>query len=157
MSKILQRTGQIQIYSLYDCLTTTRPTAGRDAENAPLFCIQYIRKGKKTNNPTNTKSQATKTKNAGQDQEQRTKARHTEQAGIQEKEGKRKANTPQVFKPPNHSRTQKPHNQRKTLNPYKYTSAPPNPLKTPLKREIRHISRLMQESKRKERQQRDKR
>lgn len=55
------------------------------------------------------------------------------------------ANTPQAFNPPNYSRVQKPHNPRKDLNPYKYTSAPQNPLKTPLKCEIRHNIGLLQE------------
>ena len=49
---------------------------------------------------------------------------------------KTEANTQQAFKPPNSTRVQKPHKPRKDINPYKYTSAPQNPLKTPLKREI---------------------
>ena len=59
------------------------------------------------------------------------------------KKGKIEANTPQDIKPPNSTRVQKPHNQRKDLNPYKYTSAPQNPPKTPLKREIKPYSNAM--------------
>ena len=57
------------------------------------------------------------------------------------------ANTPQAFNPPNYSRVQKPRKPRKAPKQYKPTRNKRNPLKTPLKCEIRHISRLMQESK----------
>ena len=56
-------------------------------------------------------------------------------------------NTPQAIKPPNYSRVQKPHNQRKAPNPSKPTRQPRNPLKTPLKRETGHNIGLLQESK----------
>lgn len=61
----------------------------------------------------------------------------------QDKRGKRKdkrtksrANTPQAFKPPNHSRTQKPHKPRKARKPSKPTQTQQTALKTPLECEI---------------------
>ena len=52
------------------------------------------------------------------------------------KTDKTKANTPQVFKPPNYSRVQKPHKPRKARKPHKPTRNPIKPAKTPQKREI---------------------
>lgn len=51
--------------------------------------------------------------------------------------GKTGANTPQAIKPPNSTRVQKPHNQRKAPKPSKPTQQPQNPLKTPLKSQIK--------------------
>ena len=76
----------------------------------------------------------------GQAKEANTRAKGQERGQERgQRRGKRKANTQKVFNPPNSSRVQKPHNPRKDLNPYKYTSATQTALKTPLEREIRHI------------------
>ena len=77
------------------------------------------------------KSRSKEDKKKGKHKSKRTRKRT--------KEDKIEANTPQASKPPNHSRTQKPHNQRKDLNPYKHTSAPQNPPKTPFKTRNRAI------------------
>lgn len=111
----------------------------------PFFlCLKpSAREKETTTQPTpkaNQQSQESKTRpRAEAKQGSRTRAGRK-----QDKRGKRKdkrtksrANTPQAPKPPNSTRAQKPHSQRKDLNPYKYTSAPQKPLKTPLKSEIR--------------------
>ena len=117
---------------------------GRNTRPFFLFLKPSERERKPTAKPTKPRKQD-KTKRrsqAGKQDKSRTKAG---QRG-KRKENERR-NTPQAPKPPNLSRTQKPHNQRKDLNPYKYTSAPQNALKTPLKREIKPYSQAKRRAK----------
>lgn len=102
--------------------------------------MHIVRKGKRNNNKHTRTNKAGKedkkriTKQSPEDRQRRRKAEDKRKK--QRQKEKTEANTPQASNPPNSTRAQKPHKPRKDLNPYKYTSAPQNPLKTPLKREI---------------------
>ena len=123
---------------------------GRNTRPFFLFPKPSERERKPTAKPTKPRKQD-KTKRrsqAGKQDKSRTKAGQE-----RKREENERRNTPQAPKPPNLSRAQKPHNQRKTPNPYKHTSAPQNPPKTPLKREIKPYSQATRQAK----QERDKR
>ena len=82
----------------------------------------------------------------GQAEDKRTSKEGRKRDKSRSKEDKRdktEANTPQAFKPPNYTRVQKPHKPSKAPNPHKYTPTPQNPLKTPLKHEIKPYSSAM--------------
>ena len=113
---------------------------GRNTRPFFLFPKPSERERKPTAKPTKPRKQD-KTKRrsqAGKQDKSMTKAGQE-----RKREENERRNTPQAPKPPNLSRAQKPHNQRKDLNPYKHTSAPQNALKTPLKREIKPYSNAM--------------
>ena len=115
---------------------------GRNTRPFFLFLKPSERERKPTAKPTKPRKQD-KTKRrsqAGKQDKSRTKAG---QRGKERKTKGERRNTQQAPKPPNLSRTQKPHNPRKDPNPYKYTSAPQNPPKTPLKCEIKPYSNAM--------------
>lgn len=118
-----------------------------------LFMSEAVRKGKKANNPTKQRNQPTKPrKQARQEakqesrrkQDKRTKEENKRQ---KDKRTKSRANSPQAFNPPNHSRVQKPYKPRKAPKQYKHTRNKRNPAKTPLKCEIRHICKQRTEDK----------
>ena len=107
--------------------------------------MRIVRKGKRNNNPTNTKSQATKPRKQDKEQESRQGRKPSRRAGRkQNKRGRKEeilqAKPPQAFKPPNYSRVQKPHNPRKAPKPSKHTRNKRNPPKTPLKSQIKAYS-----------------
>ena len=101
----------------------------RSKTHAP-FLLRIVRKGKREYKDP----QGHKNKQSGQREQRKTTRAEQEQKDKKEsKRTKTGANTPQVIKPPNYSRVQKPHKPRKDLNPYKYTPAPPNRAKNALK------------------------
>ena len=114
-----------------------KPTTGQERTQgiAPFLFVCTSEREKAT--------PATKTKQERQDKrtsQGATKAKPQKQGKKIKRKAKRikrKANTPQAIKPPNLSRTQKPHKPRKAPEQYKPTSSKGNPLKTPLKREIK--------------------
>ena len=122
---------------------------GRNTRPFFLFPKPSERERKPTAKPTKPRKQD-KTKRrsqAGKQDKSRTKAGQE-----RKREENERRNTQQAPKPPNLSRTQKPHNPRKDLNLYKHTSAPQNALKTPLKCEIKPYSQATRQAK----QERDK-
>ena len=71
--------------------TTREDTRGKTF--APfLFMSKAVRKGKRNNNPTNTKSQATKPRKQDKKQESRQGRKPSRRAGQEDKRRKRKAN-----------------------------------------------------------------
>lgn len=100
------------------------------------FFLRIYRKGKRNNNH-NERNPRTSHKERGQAEDKRISKESRKRDKSRSKKEKTEANTPQTLYPPNSTRVQKPHKPRKDLNPYKYTSAPQNPLKTPLKSQIK--------------------
>ena len=103
------------------------------------FFLRIVRKGKGNNNHT---QRATKTMQ--EDKERQPEQRRTTSIKGGKHKSKRiktEANTPQAFNPPNSTRAQKPHKPRKARKQHKPTRNAQNPLKTPLKREIRPYSK----------------
>lgn len=118
-----------------------------------LFVSEAVRKGKKANNPTNTKSQATKPRNQAKTKSRSQAGEQHERSKREDKRGrKRKTNgqkkrfcrkSHQAPKPPNYSRVQKPHNPRKASRQHKPTRNLQNPVRTPLESEIEPHSQAM--------------
>ena len=108
---------------------------GRTNTARPFF-LRVVRKGKGNNNHT---QRATKTmqedKERQPEQRRTTSIKGGKHRSKRRKQGQKKmktgANTQQAIKPPNHSRTQKPHKPRKAPRQHKPTRNAQNPLKTP--------------------------
>ena len=113
--------------------TTHNDKRGRKGQTfAPFLFALYDRKGK------SKKRQSRKGKTMQEDKQRQPEQSRTK-GQKQSKRIKTGANTPQAPKPPNHSRTQKPHNPRKARNQYKPTRDHQNPVKTPKNAKQGHI------------------
>ena len=111
---------------------------GRTNTARPFF-LRIVRKGKGNNNHTQRATKTQRESNTIRKIKRQKKRQRRRKAGA--KKTKRNANTPQAFNPPNSTRAQKPHKPRKARKQHKPTRNAQNPLKTPLKREIRPYSK----------------
>ena len=111
------------------------------------FFLRIVRKGKRKHKDKAGKERQGKRTTGAERTKSRSKERKRKAKRI-----KRKANTPQAPKPPNTSRVQRPHKPREAREQYKPTPNKRNPLKTPLKSQIKPYLQAAQRGQSRKRQ-----